>query len=78
MGGNAHGASRLHVVTSTKSGVLRCSYANGEPHAPQNLRRTFAEDSYSTGVPRVKRNSAFANVTHATTGDAADRRQDWQ
>jgi hypothetical protein len=26
----------------------------------------------------VKRNSDFANVTHATTGDAADRRQDWQ
>ena len=26
MGGNAHGASRLQVVTSTKSGVSRCSY----------------------------------------------------
>ncbi len=33
---------------------------------------------YSTGVPRVKRNSDFAKVTHATTGDAAERRQDWQ
>jgi hypothetical protein len=26
----------------------------------------------------VKRNSAFENVTQATTGDAAERRQDWQ
>jgi hypothetical protein len=26
----------------------------------------------------VKRNSDFANVTQATTGDAAERRQDWQ
>ena len=32
----------------------------------------------STGVPRVKRNSAFAKVTQATTGDAAERRHDWQ
>jgi hypothetical protein len=26
----------------------------------------------------VKRNSARANVTQATTGDAAERRHDWQ
>ena len=78
MGGNAQGASRLHVVTSKKSGVSRCSYVNGEPHTPQKRRRTFGDDSYTTGVPRVKRNSAFAKVTHATTGDAADRRHDWQ
>src|SRR5688572_1939613 len=30
------------------------------------------------GVPRVNRNSARAKVTHATTGAAATRRQDWQ
>jgi hypothetical protein len=29
-------------------------------------------------VPRVKRNSDFANVTQATTGEAAERRHDWQ
>ena len=78
MGGNPHGASRLQVVTSTKSGVLRCSYASGDPQVPQNMRRTFGEDSYTSGVPRVYLNSAFANVTHATTGDAAERRHDWQ
>jgi hypothetical protein len=38
----------------------------------------LGEDSYSSGVPRVKRNSDFAKVSHATTGDAADRRHDWQ
>jgi hypothetical protein len=66
------------VVTSTKSLVSRCSYANGEPQSPQKWRFTFAEDSYWRGVPRVKRNSAFAKVTHATTGEAAERRHDWQ
>jgi hypothetical protein len=39
---------------------------------------TFAEDWYSIGVPRVMRNSALAKVTHATTGEAAARRHDWQ
>ena len=78
VGGNAQGASRLQVVTSTNPDVSRCSYVSGEPQAPQNFRRTLAEDSYSCGVPRVYRNSLFANVTHATTGDAAARRQDWQ
>jgi hypothetical protein len=38
----------------------------------------LADDSYETGSPRVKRNSAFAKVSQATTGDAAARRQDWQ
>jgi hypothetical protein len=51
---------------------------SGEPHAPQKRRFTFGDDWYSIGVPRVKVNSALANVTQATTGDAADRRQDWQ
>jgi hypothetical protein len=78
VGGNAHGASRLQVVTSKKSGVSRCSYVSGEPHAPQKRRFTLADDSYSSGVPRVKRNSDLAKVTHATTGDAAERRHDWQ
>jgi len=78
VGGNAHGASRLQVVTSKKSGVSRCSYVSGEPHAPQKRRFTLGEDSYSSGVPRVKRNSDLAKVTHATTGDAAERRHDWQ
>jgi hypothetical protein len=45
---------------------------------PAELRRTFGEDSNSSGVPRVNRNSDLANVTQATTGDAADRRHDWQ
>lgn len=78
MGGKAQGASRLQVVTSRKSGVSRCSYVSGDPQAPQKWRFTLADESYSSGVPRVKRNSAFAKVTHATTGDAAERRQDWQ
>ena len=51
---------------------------SGEPQAPQNWRFTFGDDSYTTGVPRVKRNSDLANVTQATTGDAAERRQDSQ
>jgi hypothetical protein len=40
----------------------------------------LGEDWYSRGVPRVNRNSALAKVTQATTGEAADRRQDsqWQ
>ena len=78
MGGKAHGASRLQVVTSKKSGVSMCSYTSGDPQAPQNLRHTLSDDWYSRGVPRVNLNSAFANVTHATTGEAAERRQDWQ
>ena len=51
---------------------------SGEPQAPQKRRFTFGDDWYSRGVPRVKRNSALANVTQATTGDAAERRHDWQ
>ena len=78
MGGKAHGASRLQVVTSTKSGVSTCSYVNGEPQAPQKCRLTLGDDSYDAGAPRVNRNSARAKVTQATTGDAAARRQDWQ
>ncbi len=80
MGGNAQGAARLQVVTSTKSAVSRCSYVRGEPQAPQKRRRTFGEDWNSCGVPRVNRNSDLANVTHATTGEAAERRHDsqWQ
>jgi hypothetical protein len=50
----------------------------GDPQAPQKRRFTFGDDSYSSGVPRVKRNSALANVTQATTGAAATRRHDWQ
>lgn len=78
MGGNAQGAERLQVVTSTKLAVSRCSYVSGEPHAPQKRRRTFGEDWYSCGVPRVNRNSDFAKVTQATTGEAAERRHDSQ
>lgn len=78
MGGNAHGAARLQVVTSTKSAVSACSYVSGEPQAPQNRRRTLGDDWYSSGVPRVNRNSDFAKVTQATTGDAAERLQDSQ
>jgi len=40
----------------------------------------LGEDWYSRGVPRVKRNSALANVSHATTGDEAVLRHvsQWQ
>src|SRR5688572_23229589 len=78
VGGKAQGASRLQVVTSTNPAVSTCSYIRCEPQVPQKCRRTLAEDSNCSGVPRVKRNSALAKVTHATTGDAAARRQDWQ
>ena len=66
------------MVTSTKSAVSRCSYASGEPHWPQKRRFTFGDDSNYSGVPPVNRNSDLANVSHATTGDAADRLHDWQ
>ena len=41
----------------------------GAAEVPLHLRATTR---IRRGVPRVKRNSALANVTHATTGDAAD------
>jgi len=51
---------------------------SGEPQALQKRRFTLGEDSYTAGVPRVKRNSALAKVSQAMTGDADARRQDWQ
>lgn len=55
-----------------------CSYASGDPQPPQKLRRTLGDDSKARGVPRVNRNSDLGNVTQATTGEAAERRHDWQ
>ena len=52
---------------------------SGEPQAPQKCRFTFGEDWYSTRrAARETKLATLAKVTHATTGDAADRRHDWQ
>jgi hypothetical protein len=48
------------------------------PQAPQKVRVTGGEERNSTGEPRVKRNPSTGNVTQATAGEAATRRQVWQ
>jgi hypothetical protein len=51
---------------------------SGVPQAAQNVRTTAGDERNSAGLSFVKRNPADGNVTQATTGEAAARRQDWQ
>ena len=63
------------MVTSTVAGESACRYVRGVPHSLQNVRATGAELPKVAGFPEVKVNLPEGNVTHATTGAAATRRQ---
>jgi hypothetical protein len=78
VGGKDAGASSVQVVTSTVSRESACSYVSGVPHFAQNVRRTGGDDRNSAGAPFVKRKCVSRKVSHATTGDPAMRRHDWQ
>jgi hypothetical protein len=55
-------------------------YVSGEPHVPQKLRVTGADERNSTGVPRVIANCAARKTTNGSEGaDAALRHvSQWQ
>ena len=68
----------LQVVTSMLSGNLLFVYVSGVPQVAQNPRRTGGVELNSLSWPFVSSKSAFANVSHATTGEPAARRHVWQ
>jgi hypothetical protein len=43
-------------------------YVNGEPHVPQKLRMTGADERNSTGAPRVIANFSARNTTNGSDG----------
>jgi hypothetical protein len=62
------------------SAALECRYVRGVPQEPQNVRVTGGDDWKLTGSPCTNSKFVIGNVTHATTGEPAERRQvsQWQ